>query len=449
MTALASRHYYETQVPLSEDPLLIAARLVDAGLYESYVVYENGGSWAYAGGVRAEVTLDRDGARLSQEGLPAAVLPWSDQPLELVSELLAQVEVPYWRAYGWAAFELSYAKEGARNHLGEQRLLHLVVPRVEVRFGEGHALLRAADQAALDTLVNAVIDDTGSNGERKPRPLDVYATDGTGYRAAVRHAVDDINAGELHKVILSRVVEVPGDTDLTATYVAGRRGNNPARSFMLNLGGTEAIGFSPEIVVQVAEDGRVVSQPLAGTRALTEDLLVNESLRADLFGSPKEVYEHAISVKTGADELLDVCVEGSVEIPEFMAVRERGSVQHLASRVAGKLAPGRHAWDAFGAVFPAVTASGVPKAAAYDSIRRYEPETRGLYSGAVLTVDHSGAMDAALVLRSAYRRGGRTWLRAGAGIVGHSTPEREFEETCEKLDSVARFLVPADTGARR
>ncbi|MFF4587847.1 salicylate synthase [Streptomyces sp. NPDC001388] len=446
MITLASRHYYETQLPLSEDPLLIAARLADSGLHESYVVYENGGSWAYAGGVRAELTLDRDGARLVQEGLPAAELPWSAQPLKLVSELLAQVEVPYWRAYGWAAFELSYAKDGDRRHLGDQRLMHLVVPRAEVRFGEGHALLRAADQETLDALVNTMIEPAGAGQERRPRPLDVHATDGTRYRAAVQGAVDDINAGELHKVILSRVVEVPGETDLTATYVAGRRGNNPARSFMVSLGDVEAIGFSPEIVVQVSEDGRVVSQPLAGTRALTEDLLVNESLRADLFGSPKEVYEHAISVKVGADELVDVCVEGSVEVPEFMAVRERGSVQHLASRVAGRLAPGREAWDAFGAVFPAVTASGVPKAAAYDSIRRYETETRGLYSGAVLTVDHSGAMDAALVLRSAYRQGGRTWLRAGAGIVGHSTPEREFEETCEKLDSVARFLVPAQPG---
>jgi anthranilate/para-aminobenzoate synthase component I len=42
-----------------------------------------------------------------------------------------------------------------------------------------------------------------------------------------------------------------------------------------------------------------------------------------------------------------------------------------------------------------------------------------------------------------YRRGGSTWLQAGAGIVGQSRPEREFDETCEKLDSVARFLVPA------
>ena len=38
--------------------------------------------------------------------------------------------------------------------------------------------------------------------------------------------------------------------------------------------------------------------------------------------------------------------------------------------------------------------------------------------------------------------GGRTWLRAGAGIVRDSDPYREFEETCHKLRSVSRHLVP-------
>ena len=98
---------------------------------------------------------------------------------------------------------------------------------------------------------------------------------------------------------------------------------------------------------------------------------------------------------------------------------------------------------------PVVTASGVPKEASYDAIRRHERAPRGLYSGAVMTVDHTGAMDAALVLRSAFRKDGRTWLRAGAGIVLQSTAEREFEETCEKLESVARHLVPREREAVR
>jgi salicylate synthetase len=48
-----------------------------------------------------------------------------------------------------------------------------------------------------------------------------------------------------------------------------------------------------------------------------------------------------------------------------------------------------------------------------------------------------GGLDAALTLRTAYERDGRTWLQAGVGIIGASEPDREFEETCEKLATLA------------
>ncbi|WP_329172192.1 salicylate synthase [Streptomyces sp. NBC_01477] len=434
------RHYFETRLRLASDPMSAAACLASSGLYADYVVYENGGTWSYAGGSIAEITLDRTGARLRQ---PEEVhLPWDGRPLQQVQSLLDTVQVKDWRAYGWAAFELSYAKDGDVRHIGDQQLLHLVVPHTEVRIEGGEAYLRSADQATLSAALEVL---TAEHTEPRsvPNPVDVRKAGADDYRRAVGVAVDAINDHRLQKVIFSRVVPVDHEVDFVGTYLAGRRGNNPARSFLLNLGGIEATGFSPEIVVQVEPDGRVVSQPLAGTRALTGDRAEDDRLRAELLADPKEIYEHAISVKIACDELLGVCAPGSVDVEEFMVVKERGSVQHLASRVGGRLAVGRRAWDAFEAVFPAVTASGVPKDAAYDSIRSNETEARGLYSGAVLTVDHEGSMDAALVLRSVYRQDGRTWLRAGAGIVGQSRPERELEETIEKLGSVGRFLVPA------
>lgn len=96
-----------------------------------------------------------------------------------------------------------------------------------------------------------------------------------------------------------------------------------------------------------------------------------------------------------------------------------------------------------------MTASGIPKAPAVDAIYRLEASRRGVYSGAVLAVSSAGDLEATLVLRSVYREGGRSWLRAGAGIVGQSEPEREFTETCEKLGSVAPYIVAAETGAGR
>jgi salicylate synthetase len=137
-------------------------------------------------------------------------------------------------------------------------------------------------------------------------------------------------------------------------------------------------------------------------------------------------------------------VPESVIVNELLSIMERGSVQHLASRVSGKLFGGHTAWDALEAVFPGVTASGIPKAAARDYIARTEPSPRGLYAGAVLTASSDGTLDAGLALRTVFEKDGRQWLCAGAGIIAESRPEREYEETCEKLRSVTPHLVPAD-----
>ncbi|MFE2415688.1 chorismate-binding protein [Streptomyces hokutonensis] len=156
---------------------------------------------------------------------------------------------------------------------------------------------------------------------------------------------------------------------------------------------------------------------------------------------PKEIHKHAISVRLALEELDTVCDDTGVS--EYMTVLDRGTVQHPASTVTGRLRPGLGPWDAFATLFPAVTATGIPKAPAYPLIRTLEGRPRGLYAGAVLTCDADGTLDAALVLRSVFLQDGRCWIQAGAGVVRQSRPEREHEETCEKLRSVAHHLVPA------
>ena len=128
-------------------------------------------------------------------------------------------------------------------------------------------------------------------------------------------------------------------------------------------------------------------------------------------------------------------------VTDFMTVRERGSVQHLGSTINARLNPASDRMDALEALFPAVTASGIAKAAGIEAILRLDEAPRGLYSGAVVMVSAEGELDAALTLRAAYECDGRTWLRAGAGIIEASEPEREFEETCEKLSTLAPYLV--------
>jgi salicylate synthetase len=185
----------------------------------------------------------------------------------------------------------------------------------------------------------------------------------------------------------------------------------------------------------------VVTEPLAGTRALGRGAARDRQARDDLESDSKEIVEHAMSVRSSLREITEVAQPGSAAVVDFMTVRERGSVQHLGSTVTGRLAASKDRMDALETLFPAVTASGIPKAASVDAILRLDEGPRELYSGAVVMFSADGGLDAALILRTAYERDGRTWLRAGAGIIEASDPDREFEETCEKFATLAPHLV--------
>jgi hypothetical protein len=146
-------------------------------------------------------------------------------------------------------------------------------------------------------------------------------------------------------------------------------------------------------------------------------------------------------------------VPGTAVVKDFMTVRERGSVQHLGSTVGARLHASMNRMDALEALFPAVTASGIPNAESVDAILRLDECPRGLYSGAVVTFSADGAMDAALALRAAYEHDGQTWLRAGAGIIAASTPDPGVRGDLREADDAlavpgaARLALARGTGA--
>jgi anthranilate synthase component 1 len=69
-------------------------------------------------------------------------------------------------------------------------------------------------------------------------------------------------------------------------------------------------------------------------------------------------------------------------------------------------------------------------------IDELESTPRNLYGGCMGYIGADGDMDMALTIRSAMRVGGRTTIRAGAGIVAGSTPEGELAECRAKLGAL-------------
>ncbi|SPM41818.1 salicylate synthase [Mycobacterium numidiamassiliense] len=427
-------------VPAHIDPADLAAELATVlpeRADDEYLLYEHDGQWVLASGVQAMVELDSDELRVTSDGVTRRQ-QWSGRPGPVLGEAVDRLLLETDQAFGWIAFEFGIYRYGLQQRLAPQTPLarifaprnRIVVSHEDVSFfGEsvGHR------EAVLELLHRGVPD--------VPDAREIGVTDdASGYRHRVAAAVAEIAAGRYRKVILSRSVEVPFALDFPATYRLGRRNNTPVRSFLLRLGGIRAVGYSPELVAAV-RDGEVVTEPLAGTRAFGRGAKNDRQARDDLESNSKEIVEHAISVRSSLQEIGEVAEEGTAVVTDFMTVRERGSVQHLGSTISARLDSSSDRMDALEVLFPAVTASGIPKDTGVDAILRLDEVPRGLYSGAVVMLSADGGLDAALTLRAAYESDGKTWLRAGAGIIAESNPEREFEETCEKLSTLAPYLV--------
>jgi salicylate synthetase len=397
-------------LPTEIAPADLAAELA-AALPErdgkEYLLYEHDGQWVLAAGVAAMIELDCDELRIIRDGVTQRQT-WSGRPGPVLGEALDRLLLESDQAFGWIAFEFGAYRFGLQDRLAAQTLLARVFwPRTRIVVTDDAVRLFDAEERhreIVDRLLNE-----GLPAAAAASGIDV-AADTTDYRARVSAAIDENAAGRYHKVILSRCVDVPFALDFPSTYRLGRRHNSPARLFLLRLSGFRALGY-------------------------------NRQARDELESDSKEIVEHAMSVRSSLLEIAEVAEPGSAAVIDFMTVRERGSVQHLGSTVTGRLDAFKDRMHALETLFPAVTASGIPKAASVDAILRLDESPRELYSGAVVMFSADGGLDAALTLRTAYERDGRTWLRAGAGIIAASDPDRGFEETCEKLATLAPHLV--------
>ena len=160
-------------------------------------------------------------------------------------------------------------------------------------------------------------------------------------------------------------------------------------------------------------------------------------------------------VDLGRNDIGRVAAPGSVRVDALMRIEKYSHVQHIVSVVSGRLAPGRTAFDAFRAVFPAGTVSGAPKVMAVELVAQLERQRRGVYAGAVGYFSFAGETDTAIAIRTLVVRGGggagaggaRAFLQAGAGIVYDSVPAAEYDETVAKMKGAARSIEAATATA--
>ncbi len=273
--------------------------------------------------------------------------------------------------------------------------------------------------------------------------------DDAAYGAVVSRLREQIAAGEIYQIVPSRTFRA-SCPDPLASYAAQRKLDPSPYQYFVTGPDHILFGASPETSVHVRRDGadRIVEiKPIAGTRPRGATSDEDDRLEADMRLDEKETAEHMMLVDLARNDVARVSAAGTRRVAKLLTVERYARVMHLVSSVTGRLRDDLDMLHALQACLNMGTLTGAPKIRATQLLRETEITKRGPYGGAVGWINGDGAMDSAVIIRSAVVKGGVAHVRAGAGVVYDSDPQREADETRRKASALLSVLA-ATGGAR-
>jgi anthranilate synthase component 1 len=306
--------------------------------------------------------------------------------------------------------------------------------------GQGLVVAEPGEEAAAEKLAADFSATEPEADAMQGAPLPLIEEDAPGlYLEACRRALGHIAAGDIYQANLARSWRVPmpaGDT-AAGLYRRLRAANPGAFAGAAQLPDVAILCSSPERLVRV-RGRRIDTRPIAGTRPRRRG--DDAAAIAELTGSPKEQAEHVMLIDLERNDLGRLCAAGSVCVDEFMVVESYAHVHHIVSNVSGRLRDDVAPGDVIRALFPGGTITGCPKVRCMQLIGELEGKGRGAYTGAMGYLALDGSLDLNILIRTMTLCGGQIELRAGAGIVADSVPERELDETRAKARGLLRAL---------
>jgi anthranilate synthase component I len=318
------------------------------------------------------------------------------------------------------------------------RAFALRVPCALIHDRDSDRVLAVAEPEAAELLERIAADAQLAAGqtEGSPESIPVEAIreeDPSIYLHGVGRAKEHIRAGDIYQANLSRLwqVELGRDPEVATLYNRLCAVNPAPFAALAQWRGVTILSSSPERLARV--DGRRIdTRPIAGTRPRSLRPGGDIAEMTELAAHPKERAEHVMLIDLERNDLGRVCEPGSVRVDELMSIESYAHVHHIVSNVSGQLRADVTPVGALRAVFPGGTITGVPKFRCMQIIAELEGMGRGAYTGSLGFLGRDGAMDLNILIRTMTVMGRKVELRAGAGIVADSDPQRELEETRAK-----------------
>jgi len=436
-------------------------------LFESVEGGERWGRYSFLGiSARSQVRVFRSMVEILEAG-KTRELPHHNDPLGILRQYMQTFRpatvsgLPrFWGGMvGYITYEMVSFFESIPNNLpADKPMAHFMIPDELLIFDNVTHTLSLVAVAFLDENADAAaeyqsakarvreLQDSLAHPLNEANPPRRAANDSMSaaideemFRQQISKVKEHIQAGDIIQAVISQPFVCKHPPDLISLYRAQRFINPSPYLFFVHLDGTALIGSSPETMVRL-ENGQACLRPIAGTRPRGKTEQEDRSLADDLLKDEKERAEHLMLVDLGRNDLGRVAETGTVQVTDLMLVERYSHVMHLVSNITCDLRPGVDAWDLLAATFPAGTLSGAPKVRAMEIIYEMEKVPRGPYGGAVGYISFSGNMDMAITIRTACVEDDRLVIRAGAGIVADSDPEKERQETINKAMAIQKAL---------
>lgn len=252
----------------------------------------------------------------------------------------------------------------------------------------------------------------------------------------VDRAVQKIKEDVFKKIVLAREVTLAKEDGFSATSMLEQlRSEFPeCYLFLVKMdSGNVFLGASPERLVKIHQQ-ELDTDALAGSapRGLTPT--EDEQLSLELVQSQKDRLEHHLVLQEILDSLNQV--SSKLMYATTPGVRKLKNVQHLHTPVKASLESDVSVHKILGMLHPTPAVGGYPVKAALPYIQELENLDRGWYAGNVGWFNLSRNGEFAVSIRSSFIDSSLIRLYAGCGIVEHSDPDTEWEETCLKLESL-------------
>lgn len=259
------------------------------------------------------------------------------------------------------------------------------------------------------------------------------------YLASISRIKEYLLAGDCYQVNYAQRFSAHFSGTAAGAYLCLRTAVPSPFCAYLDLGQRTLLSVSPERFIQL-QKRHAITQPIKGTarRGNTDD--EDAQLRSQLLQSAKNRAENVMIVDLLRNDFGQLCLPGSVKVPQLFEVQSLANVHHLVSTVVGTLPPQVNHTQFIASCFPGGSITGAPKKRAMEIIEDLELFGRSAYCGSIGYFSCNSNTDFNIAIRTMEQSGEQIRAWAGGGIVSDSEAEAEYDECLAKIGLLMEAL---------